>query len=328
MDKDDNSNKRPIYIQILDAMKDANIEECLYLDKVNCSDKIIKAHSLQNNKILNKLSENEKVLMRTPKMSEEGFEIVVEPIVRSKATTFTGFCEFHDNIVFEPIEKFKYSPDNSEQNALFAFRALAKEWHAKLGAKKVSEEFLTKNPNTQLMEAHLMGTELGLSDIQKHVDMFKEILLEKKFDLLETKYISFNQEYLLAVSSGITSPFDFEGNKLNHLTINLDIPSKFLFLTIFPEDGKTHVLLSYLKKDKNFYSFIETQLLNKNEDTQKQKITNLITINSENLVLAPSLWNKLEKSQQELFLKIFNDNLGTLERPEIISSDHGFTLFV
>jgi hypothetical protein len=327
MDKDSNTNKKPIHIQISDAMKNANIEECLYLDKVNCSDKIIKAHSLQNNKILNKLSENDKVLMRSAKMSEKGFEITMELIVRSKATTFTGFCGFHDNIVFQPIEKFKYTPNNLEQNALFAYRALAKEWHAKLVAKKLAEEFIAQNPNNQQMEDHLLGTELGLADIQKHVNVFKEILLEKKLDLLETQYMSFSNEYLLSVSSGISSPFDFDGGKLNHLTRNLDIPSKFLFLTIFPEDGKTHILLSYLKEDRDFYSFIKTQLLNKDEDTQKQKLSNLITINSENLVLAPSNWDKLEKSKQQLFLKIFRDNLSTLEKPETISSNHGFTLF-
>lgn len=327
MNKDDHSNKKPIHIQISDAVKNANIKECLYLNNVACSEKIIKAHSLQNNKILIKLSEKDNVLMRSVKISERSFDITMEPIARSKATTFTGFCEFHDNKVFEPIEKIKYNPNDLEQNALFAFRALAKEWHAKLGAKKLAEEFLAKNPNTQLMEDYLIGTELGLADIEKHVNVFKEIILEKKFNLLETQYISFNKEYLLAVSSGITSPFDFDGNRLNHLTRNLDIPSKFLFLTIFPEDEKTHILLSYLTEDKNFYSFIKTQLLNKDEDTQKQRITNLVALNSENLVLAPISWNKLDNNQKKNFLKIFKENLSMDEKQETLGTYYGFTLF-
>ena len=177
IDKDSNESKKPIQIQIQDAMKNANIKECLYLDKSNCSDKIIKAHSLQNNKILNKLSENGLVLMRSVEMSETSFEIQMKPMSRSKATTFTGFCSFHDNQVFEPIEKFKYEPNNLEQNALFAYRALAKEWHAKLVSKKVADDFLTLNPNTQQREDRLLGTELGLSDIQKHAEVFKKIII-------------------------------------------------------------------------------------------------------------------------------------------------------
>ena len=34
MNEDENTNRKPIHIQVLDAMKNANIEECLYLDKV------------------------------------------------------------------------------------------------------------------------------------------------------------------------------------------------------------------------------------------------------------------------------------------------------
>jgi len=327
MNKNDNFNKKPIHIQILNAMEEANIEECLYLDKTNCTEKIIKAHSLQNNKILNKLSENDKVLMRSPKMSENNFEIKMEPITRSSATTFTGFCSFHDNKVFEPIENSKYNPNSLEQNALFAFRALAKEWHAKLRAQKLCKQFLSKNPNNELMNCNLIGIELALEDIQKHIDIFKQILLEKKYNLLKTQYIYFEPESLFAVSCGVSIPYDFEGKKLDHISYNLDLPSKFLFVTIFPEENKTHVLLSYLKKDEDFYSFLKPQLLDVDQNTQKQRITNLVALNSENLVLAPSCWDKFDNNQKNTFLKIFNENLTSEEKPETLGTNYGFTLF-
>ena len=43
--------------------KSAQFKECLYPDHSRCSEKIIKAHSIQNNTILSKISDNGKVYM-------------------------------------------------------------------------------------------------------------------------------------------------------------------------------------------------------------------------------------------------------------------------
>lgn len=49
---------------------------------------------------------------------------------RKKATTFTGFCDYHDSKIFSPIENEDYVEENKEQEFLFAYRALAYEHHA------------------------------------------------------------------------------------------------------------------------------------------------------------------------------------------------------
>ncbi|MFS0596893.1 hypothetical protein AB1L16_09140 [Peribacillus frigoritolerans] len=59
---------------------------CFHTDS-NCSQRIIKAHSIQNNKILNKISENGKVLMfgavggdeMTNSLQEQGRKYVQDP---------------------------------------------------------------------------------------------------------------------------------------------------------------------------------------------------------------------------------------------------------
>ena len=42
--------------------RDSSLKECFHEDE-NCSNKIIKAHAIQNNRILNEISENGEVLM-------------------------------------------------------------------------------------------------------------------------------------------------------------------------------------------------------------------------------------------------------------------------
>ena len=70
--------------------KETRIKQCLHPDKGSCSEKIIKAHSIQNNKILKKISSNGFVYMPRPK-SDNPFAVITK-YGRKEATTFTGFC--------------------------------------------------------------------------------------------------------------------------------------------------------------------------------------------------------------------------------------------
>lgn len=47
--------------------KESKIKQCLYPDHSNCSERIIGAHSIQNNKILKRISTNGRVYMPCPK---------------------------------------------------------------------------------------------------------------------------------------------------------------------------------------------------------------------------------------------------------------------
>ena len=47
--------------------KEARFKECIHPNRSECSEKIISAHSIQNNKILAKISDNGKVFMPCPK---------------------------------------------------------------------------------------------------------------------------------------------------------------------------------------------------------------------------------------------------------------------
>ncbi len=323
LEKDEAKKREAINIELSDILKDASVKECLYLDKTGCSERIIKAHSIQNNRVLDRLSENGEVLMARHAATSEEFRIVMKPIGRKAATTFTGFCSYHDNIVFKPIEESDYVPGDARQETLFAFRALAKEWHAKLRARNA----YSAHADHPILALGLEGTELALKDIERHVETFRQILLEGHLELLETVHISFEQEYGLAVSSGVSFPYDFEGGRLDHLHLDLKEPSRFLFLTVFPQSGKTHVLLSYLAEHREFYSFIKSQLFDVSPDQQKIRLNNLIMMNCENLVLAPSHWNKFSSDQQRFFLDMFNANLSAVEKPETLGTDFGFSLF-
>ena len=61
--------------------------------------------------------------------------------------------------------------------------------------------------------------------------------------------------------------YDLEGNLLNDITSTEEDRMKNIFLTIFPEDNKSYIILSWLKEDGETYKHFKEQVKElKNEE--------------------------------------------------------------
>ncbi|MHA1543613.1 MAG: hypothetical protein ACTSU8_00575 [Alphaproteobacteria bacterium] len=114
--------------------------------ELECPNKPIRAHSIQNSKVLDLLVEKGHVVK--PALTQKGNSpprMKWEKIGRHKASTFTGMCESHDCSIFSEIDQKPFDPDNEEQLFLFAYRAACKEFHSVLeGASKIQSAYLAK----------------------------------------------------------------------------------------------------------------------------------------------------------------------------------------
>ncbi len=317
MRKEDAIKREEINKKISSALRSFRAKECLYPDHSNCKGKIIEAHSIQNNKTLSKISENGEVMMISHDATEFDFKVRAKKIGRSRATVFTGFCGYHDKTVFQSIEDNVYTPGDLEQNALFAYRAFAKEFHAKLSAYNFFKDHEGDG---------LAGNEAAKRDADYYQNVFGRMFKEKDFGLVETKYISLPDEFDFAVSGGITFNYDFIGNQVNDL-LDLEKRAVSVFVTIFPENGKTNFLFSYLSEDSSFFEFLDEQLVNIDDKNFKIRISNLVTL-MENIVISPILWSKVGESSQKIVLSRFEKNLKEEDVPGELSVDHGFNFFI
>ncbi|SCN03769.1 Uncharacterized protein BCINRASA_02348 [Bacillus wiedmannii] len=322
----------------------ARLKFCLHQDD-NCSNKIIDAHSIQNNKILNHISDNGYVLMFDPDLDDDyEFKIPLRPKGRKVATTFNGFCGHHDNKIFEPIEDADYTPKNTEQEFLYAYRALSKEHY-------------TKKTMTHLLENALKDINKGFSPLDNSVisndhkfnlqmSFGKRILLEKntikKFELYQkrmnewlqqstfeniiTDVIEFDEEYHFAVSATILIEKDIIGNTINNLDNFRDFSPAPLFLTIFPQNGKTYILMSYFERNKRRYKFIKDQIINKDSKLQQIIISNMVISYVENLAISPITW---KRTSAKLKRTVENSFVNTLEdHGESLIFDNTINLFI
>jgi hypothetical protein len=316
----------------------------------DCSSKLIRAHSIQNNRILTKLAHNGEVLFFDFDSYDEPDTIELIRTGRKKATTFLGFCGHHDTTIFAPIENNSYQPGNKQQEFLFAYRALAMEHYKKHkiasafgkfkaivesgDMAKIQEIFGDGgmhshedaiNSGKQHLFPFLMGTQNAAKNLDTLRDNFTYYLDKEYFHMLKTDVIVFEEEYHIAVSSLISIEYDFIGHPVNQLR-DLAIPLSPTFLTIFPQDGKTYVLISYSTKDRKKFEFFKTQMLCKSAEKQKYLLTQLITHYVENIAISPLRWNILTQEQKDLFNSLFIES--AIVTPTSFQLERGLSIFV
>jgi hypothetical protein len=205
-------------------------EYCLHpqASKSTCSPKIIKAHTLQRNGGLSRIARNGCVYQL--KFPDSGFtEIDMEddlpqPVLVGvkAASTFTGFCGFHDSITFEPIEQhfFQSIPQHT---FLLGYRAICmqlfvtKAWveSASLASRLDSGMTEQKQRNYQLNHnIAKAGYELALLDAKLHKSQYDNVLISSDYDCVNY-YVVRLQNVPEVMCANATMPlYDFHGNGL------------------------------------------------------------------------------------------------------------------
>lgn len=280
--------------------KEARIKQCLHPQKEKCSEKIIGAHSIQNNKIIKSLSSNGMVYMPCPKTDNPFAPMTVYG--RKEATVFTGFCGYHDKLIFQPIEDGKF--DKSIQHIfLYTYRCFAIEYHKKqevINMEKVMFKIKPSLANMPDEENPYRGMHMAIDDFQRVREIFDEALLTEKYDVLSSVVWEFNQISKFAGTGFEAMTYDLKGNKIQDL-MNFKIPAKHIFVMVFPEEDKTYCIISWLKENDDFFTLYKQQLSSLSEEKKKNYINNLLPMISENIVVNPESWDNWEEYKRNEF---------------------------
>jgi len=297
---------------------------------IGCDQPTIRAHSISNKRLLLKLSKDGKVMYFDKNSSDWGS---LTETGRNAATTFQGMCGDHDKI-FHPIDNEDYIFGNEEQAYLFAMRAAAKEFNTRSGMVHATSERLATNQEQEfpidengleMMDFFKSGFELGLEDQKITRGVFIDTFKNSKYNAIETAVITVDEELLMAVSSTFNMELAYDGSLINDLSPeNYSARMKPCFLTVFPQDGKTYCLVSYLRRDRKAYDFLN--YLNKLEENEKKNIiSNLITTYTENFTAEPSYWKSLKRDTAEKYREIYGNSMLPGHNPFVVDSD--FSLF-
>ena len=286
-----------------ETRKEARIKECLYPDKSLCSERIVSAHSIQNNKILSKIADNGKVYMPCPKPD---FSLSVQNVYgRKEATVFTGFCSYHDKIIFQAIEDCDFS-STVEQVFLFIYRAFALEYHKKREAVRMNQILFSNKPSAIEASGTFIrgktGFEMSVSDFEEEKQVFDKAILSGDYDVLTSIIWTFDGFSNYAATGAEAPEIDFMGKRIQDLR-NPSIHAHHIYYCVFPWSKKTYAIIAWLKQYDDMFKPIKEKLLTLSDKEKKNYINNTLPYITENIVVKPSSWDQLHENAKTEFVK-------------------------
>ncbi|PGC57842.1 hypothetical protein COM24_05600 [Bacillus toyonensis] len=298
------------------SWEQSDFKTCFAFNKERCEGLIKGAHSIQNNRILNRVSDDGHVYHIRGKVEKSELKPVFKRLSRNTASTFFGFCNYHDTVFFKPIEQQEYNQEPI-QNFLFAFRALTLQYH-----NKNRELFLLQNHFKEFPDLMLNGEDvyryrlalLDISDCAKQYEIFNNNYMKSNFERVRTLYRKLDFEVNFASSASFAVRNDLKGNTINEVYTNIKTEKMpLIFITIYPIENGTNILLSYHQDDDVIYREYFDQLEKLTINDLLKHLNFLLIEYTENIFFKPSWIDSMVDKQKESILGSFESS-GDLDR--------------
>lgn len=288
--------------------KRAEIRECFYHKKDECKGPIKQSHSIQRNKRLSIIEGDVKgnsciFTFSNPIPSKKTLFSDLAPIGKSEASTFYGFCDYHDSVLFAPIENNEF--DARPQHCfLHSYRAFAHSYHMEKEAMHVYKDVYPTIPIFKnVFFAGLDEKKRDFEDYEKQKQLIDEAIENHDYDILKYFVYRKNGLFPIACSANITPPVSYSNNLINDFD-NPKIKLTALMLTVLPDLKSSFVIIASFKGDKKAVDFLK-ELEKLSSPTIEKIVSSLLISCAENTFLSPKLWDKLgEKGRKQLLSEL------------------------
>jgi hypothetical protein len=316
----------PIGKLLNDILEDRNRGTCLHPEASPsiCSNRIIKAHTVQRAGGLKAIAENGHVI--SGKRAFENIfkndgKIVPGPVGIGKASTFMGFCWYHDNKLFEPIEKDTFTL-NHEAAFLLSFRAISYEYLTKLNAIRAvnlqremdrGKDFETQVAIQQYLHIHQMGFIRGVQDLEGWKAEYDRKFIARDYLSMPHYAVEFDGILPFVCCGGFSPEVDFHGRQLQiitrgeapmeHVCINVSVIGAKSFLAFgwhgIPNGPAEEFVMSF----KSLY----------NKDKANACLMMAVE-QSENTYFNPSWWHSLIETDRMHLIQRMQSGIGLRSR--------------
>ncbi len=282
---------------------------------MNCDQQPIRAHSIQNAKVLELLASDGHVIGFKKRIDAvNGPTIYFDKIGRNEATTFTGLCSEHDRTIFADIDTQQLDTKNKKQLFLYAYRAACRELHAvmeaglKLQLGYQQRVKLGLSPGNQPCDAGMMATSFLMNSYETweyRATNFDQGLVANKYDLIQHDVIHFSNQAPTIAACVLFSLDDLiVGDQTVRVALNI-VPTS---------DTETVAIFSYDKRSASPARKALKTVLSSQGLQQKYELSKRLLNHCENFVISPQffgLWDEEKKNVIKDYYTstIFENNL-------------------
>lgn len=288
-----------------------NSGTCLHHDSKEDCKKIISAHSIQKNQALSAIAIDGHVYMRSTDYSaikKHKGKPSFKKVGVNKASTFLGFCEKHDNTLFEPIDKRLLVPTD-QQIMLYAYRSLCRELFVKRNSVKLYNNQRQEKGITQgirdLFEGMYQGSKFGLKNLYRQKSFYDTSFKKESYQDVSYVLFSLSQKPNIAFSGLLFPDYDFLGRKLQNLGDHSQDMELITFCSAPTREGWGYLFAWHSNNSQICEAFM-CSLATKMHEGEKlaDMLFRLVMLCCENLAISPDWWEALSIKQTDEIIDI------------------------
>ena len=310
--------------QVINLFRKASrIRKCLHpkAGPHTCAGKIVDAHTIQKQH-LSRIS-REGHVYRThgpPLHTTDGPTL----IGFREASTFSGFCQKHDNSLFAPLEKQDWAA-TPLQVGLLGYRAICHELMAKQSLISGFSALIDRYPDADNEYLVLMriGAQKSQAELEQAKKEFHEVVMGPNLHRVSSYVVELSNTPEVMCSATSQTTHDFRGNRLANLA-DFDRTMNWTTFSLLATNTGGVIVFSWLS-DPQALNERMIRTLDDLSDTQlPHAIIRYAFEFFENTFFSPSWWDKLHpRTQAELKERIMQGLPGDEIHADACLADDG-----
>jgi hypothetical protein len=327
--------QRPQFHEVIDLYRELTATKyCSHPVHSDCEGPIVKAHTVPKSGSLRRIAKEGHVYQfraDLPLLKQTQGKPIERLIGINEASTFTGFCSFHDNQVFAPIEAQPFQA--SAQHAfLLAYRSICRELFAKDHHVEVIQQLkdfdrgLSVEQQIALQDflsVSALGAKTGQSQLKECKVKLDAMLIGHRYDDIRFCAVLLDQAPEVVASGSIYLEYDFHGNTLQPFAKDpLGVLDVITFSVIATEVGGA-VVFSWIDETHGACTRFVESLNRLAKDRIGDAIVRFLFTYCENTFFSPSWWEAQAEQNRDKIR--YRANLGTfftnLPRSDSLTED-------
>ncbi|WP_163363140.1 SEC-C metal-binding domain-containing protein [Enterobacter cloacae] len=300
-----NRNEANSILRLFTSVSKCSVPESM---KHECQRRIVKAHTLSKSNSLKEIAKDGHVLglkKGLDKFEKNNGMVSFDKMGVNQASTFTGFCSYHDKVLFSCIEDDLFIEDK-RQCTMLAYRPLMREVYVKEANLKVLEEsrsfdkgqdFQSQLAWAKYINENIEGTKLTLSDLNYIRGLIEASIRNNQYDALEHIVIRLQYPPKIMACSIYAPIVDIDGCVIQEITSDVGRP-EYVIANVLALDGKGYVIFSWLSEDDKVIPRFISSIKKCPSIKLGDRITNHILTFVENIFASEDWWESQKDNQE------------------------------